>query len=91
MIEHEGETRWCTADKKHTTVSHSRGCNCNNGDHSGKGGQEEAGCGAGKQRLEEDYDRGAHNCCLDATNARAKETAKRKLKKDTANTLQLPG
>jgi hypothetical protein len=22
MIEHEGEAKWCTGDKKHTTISH---------------------------------------------------------------------
>ncbi len=30
-------------------MSHSRGCNCNDSGHSNKGGQEEAGCGAGQQ------------------------------------------
>jgi hypothetical protein len=50
MIERKGETRWCTGDKKHTTISHSRGCNCNNGSHSNKGGREEAGRGAGQQQ-----------------------------------------
>jgi hypothetical protein len=49
MTEHGGETRWCTGDKKHTTISHSRGCNCNDDGHSDKGGQEEAGRGAGQQ------------------------------------------
>ncbi len=47
MIERKGETRWCTGDKTHTTISHSRGCNCDDGGHSDKKGQEEAGCGAG--------------------------------------------
>jgi hypothetical protein len=41
--------------------------------------------------VEEDYDQGARNCCLDATNARAKEAAQRKLKMDTVNALQLLG
>ncbi len=51
MIECKGETRWCTGDdKKHTTISHSRGCDCDNGGHFNKKGQEEAGCGAGQQR-----------------------------------------
>jgi hypothetical protein len=49
MIERKGETRWCTGDKRHTTISHSRGCNCDGGGHSDKGGQEEAGRGAGQQ------------------------------------------
>ncbi len=49
MIERKGKTRWCAGDKKHTTISHSRECNYNNKGHSNKGGQEEAGCGAGQQ------------------------------------------
>ncbi len=31
MIEREGEARWCIGDKKHTTISHLRGCDCNGG------------------------------------------------------------
>jgi hypothetical protein len=49
MIEREGETRWCTGDKKHTTINHSRGCDCDDGGHSDERGQEEAGRGAGQQ------------------------------------------
>jgi hypothetical protein len=47
--------------------------------------------GQGNNEVEEDYERGACNRRLDAANARAKEAAQRKLKKDTVNTLQLPG
>jgi hypothetical protein len=49
MMEPEGESRWCTGDKKHTTISHLRGCNCDEGGHSDEGGQEEAGCRPGQQ------------------------------------------
>ncbi len=34
MIEREGEARWCRGDKKHTTISHLRGCDCDDGGHS---------------------------------------------------------
>ncbi len=34
MIECKGKARWCTGDKKHTTISHLRGCDCNDGIHS---------------------------------------------------------
>jgi hypothetical protein len=50
MIEHDGEARWCTGDKKHSTISHLRGCDCKDGDHSDIGGQEEAGRGVGQQQ-----------------------------------------
>ncbi len=50
MIECKGEGRWCTGDKKHSTISHLRGCDCSNGNHSGVGGQDEVGHGAGQQQ-----------------------------------------
>jgi hypothetical protein len=50
MIEHKGETRWCTIDKKHSTISHLRGCDCNDGNYSDVGGQEEAGHRARQQQ-----------------------------------------
>jgi hypothetical protein len=50
MIERKGEASWCTGDKNHSTISHLRGCNCDYGDHSDLGGQEEAGRGAGQQQ-----------------------------------------
>jgi hypothetical protein len=34
MIEREREARWCTGDKKHTTISHLRGCDCDDSGHS---------------------------------------------------------
>jgi hypothetical protein len=46
--------------------------------------------GQGNNKVEEDYDWGACNRCLDAANARVKETAQRKLKNNKVNTLQLP-
>jgi hypothetical protein len=88
MIEREGETRWCTGDKKHTTISHSRGCGATatTGAIPTKEGRRRRGAGQGNNEVEEDYDRGA----LDAANARAKEAAQRKLKKDTVDALQPP-
>ncbi len=50
MIKRKGEARWCTGDKKHLTISHLRGCDCNDGNHSDVGGQEEAGRRAGQQQ-----------------------------------------
>jgi hypothetical protein len=47
--------------------------------------------GQGNNKVKEDYNQGARDCHLDAANARAKEAAQRKLKKNTVNTLQLPG
>ncbi len=44
----------------------------------------------GRRRRGMGHDHGACNCCLDAANARAKEAAQRKLKKDTVDALQLP-
>jgi hypothetical protein len=38
MIERKGEARWCTGDKKYSTISRLRGCDCNDGNHSGVGG-----------------------------------------------------
>jgi hypothetical protein len=91
MIERKGKTRWCTGDKKHTTISLSRGCDCDDGSHSDKKRQDEVGRGQGNNEVEEDYDRGACDHRLDAANARAKEAAQRWLKKDTVNALQVPG
>jgi hypothetical protein len=54
-------------------------------------GRRRRSAGQGNNEVEEDYNRGAHDRCLDAANARAKEAAQRKLKKDTVNTLQHPG
>ena len=51
-----------------------------------KEGRRRQGAGQGNNEVEEDYDRGA----LDAANARAKEAAQRKLKKDTVDALQPP-
>ena len=92
MIEHKGETRWCTGDKKHTTISHSRGCGATatTGAIPTKEGRRRRGAGQGNNEVEEDYDRGAHDHCLNAANVRAKEAAQRKLKKDTVNALQPP-
>ncbi len=56
-----------------------------------KEGRRRLDAGQGNNEVEEDYDWGACNCCLNATNARAKEAAQRKLKKDTVDALQLPG
>jgi hypothetical protein len=56
-----------------------------------KKGRRRRGAGRGNNKVEEDYDRGARDCRLDAANARAKEAVQRKLKKDTVNALQLPG
>jgi hypothetical protein len=56
-----------------------------------KEGRRRRGVGQGNNEVEEDYDRGARDRRLDAANARAKEAAQRKLKKDTLNALQLPG
>ncbi len=76
MIKRKGEARWCTGDKKHLTISHLRGCNCNDGSHSDVGGQEEAGRRAGQQqgggRLQLRSLRR-----LDAANVRVKEAAQR--------------
>jgi hypothetical protein len=43
MIERKGEARWCTGDKKHTTISHLRGCDCNDGVHSNNAKEVEEG------------------------------------------------
>ncbi len=49
-----GVIQHCTSQQlmirwwKHTRISHSRGCNCNDGGHSNKGGQEETGHGVGQ-------------------------------------------
>jgi hypothetical protein len=56
-----------------------------------KDGRRRRGAGQGNNDVEEDYDWGACNYCLDTANARAKEEAQRKLKKDTVHALQLPG
>jgi hypothetical protein len=49
------------------------------------------GTGQGNNEAEKDYNRGDCDHHLDAANARAKEAAQRKLKKDTVNALQLLG
>ncbi len=54
-------------------------------------GRRRQGVGQGNIKMEEDYDRGTRHHHLDTANARAKEAVQRKLKKDTLNTLQLPG
>ena len=89
MIEREGETRWCTGDKKHTTISHSRGCGATatTGAIPTKEGRRRRGAGQGNNEVEEDYNQGACNCRLYAANARAKEAVQRTLKKDTVNAL----
>ncbi len=51
-----------------------------------KEGRRRRGMGQGNNEMEEDYDRGD----LNAANARAKEAAERKLKKDTVEALQPP-
>jgi hypothetical protein len=56
-----------------------------------KEGRRRRSMGQGNNEAEEDYDWVAHDCCLDAANARAKKAAQRKLKKDTVDTLQLLG
>jgi hypothetical protein len=56
-----------------------------------KKGRRRRGAGQGNNEVEEDYNQGACDCHLDAANARAKEAAQRKLKKDTVTALQLPG
>ncbi len=56
-----------------------------------KEGRRRWGAGQGNSEVEEDYDQGAHNHRLNAADARAKEAAQRKLKKDTVNALQLLG
>ncbi len=56
-----------------------------------KEGRRRRGAGQGNNKVEEDYDRGARDRHLDAANARAKEAAQRKLKKDIVDVLQLPG
>jgi hypothetical protein len=67
------------------------GATATTGAISTKEGRRRRGAGQGKNEVEEDYDRGACNRRLDAANARAKEAAQRKLKKDTVNALQLSG
>jgi hypothetical protein len=52
-----------------------------------KKGRRRRGTGQGNNEVEEDYNQGACNCCLNTANARAKEAAQRKLKKDTVNSL----
>jgi hypothetical protein len=52
-----------------------------------KEGRRRQGAGQGNNKVKEDYDRGARDRCLDATNARGKEAAQRKLKKDTGDAL----
>ncbi len=52
-----------------------------------KEGRRRQGAGQGNNEVEEDYDRGARNCRLNAANARANEAAQRKLKKDTVDAL----
>jgi hypothetical protein len=56
-----------------------------------KEGRRRRGAGQGNNEVEKDYDRGACDCRLDATNARSKEAVQTKLKKDTVDALQLPG
>jgi hypothetical protein len=56
-----------------------------------KKGRRRQGAWQGNNEVEEGNDQGACNHRLDATNARAKEAAQRKLKKDTVDALQLPG
>jgi hypothetical protein len=56
-----------------------------------KEGRRRWGAGQGNNEVEEDYNQRVPNRSLDAANARAKELVQRKLKKDTVNTLQLPG
>ncbi len=46
--------------------------------------------GRGNNEVKEDYNWEARDRRLNAANARAKEAAQRKLKKDTVNALQLP-
>ncbi len=50
MIECKGEVRWCTGDKKHTTISHLRGCDCDDGSHSDNAKEVEEG--HSRQRME---------------------------------------
>ncbi len=56
-----------------------------------KEGRRRRSAAQGNNKVEEDYDWGACDRCLNAANAKAKEAAQRKFKKDTVNALQLPG
>ncbi len=56
-----------------------------------KDGRRRRGAGQGNNEVEKDYNRGVCNWHPDAANVRAKEAAQIKLKKDTVNSLQLPG
>jgi hypothetical protein len=56
-----------------------------------KEGRRRRGVGQGNNKVEEDYNWGACDHCLDAANARATEAVQRKLKKDTVDSLQLLG
>ncbi len=56
-----------------------------------KEGRRRRGAGQGNNEVKEDYNQRVRNHSLNAANARAKESVQRKLKKDTVNTLQLPG
>jgi hypothetical protein len=91
MIEHGGETRWCTGDKSTQQSAIQEDATATTAAIPTKDGRRRRGAGQGNNEVEEDYNRGARNCCLDAANAKAKEAAQRELKKDTFNALQLPG
>jgi hypothetical protein len=93
MIERKGETRWCTGDKKHKTISHSRGVTATTVaiPTKTKEGRRRCCVGQGNNKVKEDFNWGACDHCLDAPNVRAKEAAHMKLKKGTVDALQLPG
>jgi hypothetical protein len=88
MIEHEGETRWCTGDKNTQQSAIQEGAIARTGAIPTKEGRRRWGAGQGNNEVEEDYDQGACNCRLVPANARGKEAAQRKLKKDTVDALQ---
>ncbi len=56
-----------------------------------KEGRRRRGVGQGNNKVDEVYNQGAQDCCLNAANTRAKEAVQRKLKKDTVEALQLQG
>ncbi len=91
MIERKGETRWCTGDKNTQQSAIQEGAAATTAAIPMKEGRRRRGVGQGNNEVEEDYNRGACDCRLNAANARAKEAAQRKLKTDTVNALQLPG
>ena len=91
MIERKGETRWCTSVKNTKQSAIQEGATARTAAILTKEGRRRQGTGQGNNKVEEDYHQGACNCRLVPANARGKEAAQRKLKKDTVNALQLLG